>query len=302
MSKKKTLEEFKKEVYDIFKDEVEVLGEYINNNTKILVRFNCCGNEEYKMPTKLLAGQKCSKCRGKRISNSKRKTTTEYKKCLIQNGITYIEVIGEYKGKENKIRVLNKKCNHEYEANAGNILNGSGCPICHGMKDTEKFKKEIELKYPGEYEILGEYINNKTPILVKHKCGYEWKVIPKDLLRDIRCPKCIMSKGELYIHNYLVKNNIEFVPQFKFDDCIDKRPLPFDFMVKVNNEIRLIEFDGSQHFYKSRTMYNTERVKKHDEIKNKYCEDNNIKLLRIPYWWLRTDRILNELNKFVLNK
>ena len=54
MSKKKTLEEFKKEVYNIFKDEVEVLGEYINNNTKILVRFNCCGNEEYKMPTKLV--------------------------------------------------------------------------------------------------------------------------------------------------------------------------------------------------------------------------------------------------------
>ena len=111
-----------------------------------------------------------------------------------------------------------------------------------------------------------------------------------------------MSKGELYIYNYLIKNNIEFAPQFKFDDCRDKRPLPFDFMVKVNNEIRLIEFDGSQHFYKSRTMYNTERVKKHDEIKNKYCKDNNIKLLRIPYWWLRNDRILKELNKFVLNK
>ena len=118
MSKKKTLEEFKKEVYDIFNDEVEVLGEYINNNTKILVRFNCCGNEEYKRPTKLLAGQRCSKCMGKRIAKSKRKTTTEYKECLIQKGITYIEVIRKYTGINNKIRVLNKKCNHEYEANA----------------------------------------------------------------------------------------------------------------------------------------------------------------------------------------
>ena len=25
-------------------------------------------------------------------------------------------------------------------------------------------------------------------------------------------------------------------------------------------------------------------LKKRDEIKNKYCKDNNIPLLRIPYW------------------
>lgn len=31
-------------------------------------------------------------------------------------------------------------------------------------------------------------------------------------------------------------------------------------------------------------MENFKTVQYHDAIKNKYCEDNNIKLLRIPYW------------------
>ena len=30
--------------------------------------------------------------------------------------------------------------------------------------------------------------------------------------------------------------------------------------------------------------YNLEIVQKRDSIKTKYCKDNNIKLIRIPYW------------------
>lgn len=302
MSRKKTTEEFKKEVYKIFKNDVEVIGDYVNNHTKILVKFNCCGNEEYKLPTKLLVGQGCSKCVGKRISQSKTKTTEQYKKDLIAKGIDYIKVLGEYKGVKKDVFVLNRKCGHKYKANASNILNGSGCPICHGMKDTDKFTKQINLKYPGEYKVLGKYINNRTPIKVRHKCGYEWEVIPKDLMRDIRCPKCIMSKGELFINNYLSDNNIEFIPQYRFTECKDIQPLPFDFMIKINNEIKLIEFDGAQHFGDTISKYRTPKVKKHDNIKNEFCKKNNIKLLRIPYWWLRNDRIIKELDKFVLNK
>lgn len=51
----------------------------------------------------------------------------------------------------------------------------------------------------------------------------------------------------------------------------------------------IIEYDGIQHF-KPVYAYHIENpeaylelVKRHDEIKNKYCRDNNIKLIRIPY-------------------
>ena len=70
-------------------------------------------------------------------------------------------------------------------------------------------------------------------------------------------------------------------------------------MVDVDGEKRLIEFDGSQHFSESSWKRQNSQVKTNDEIKNNYCKEHNIKLLRIPYWWLRNDRIDRELKKFL---
>ena len=58
-------------------------------------------------------------------------------------------------------------------------------------------------------------------------------------------------------------------------------PLRFDFF--INNSL-LIEYDGEQHFF---PVYGEDAFKttiKHDDIKNKYTKENNIRLFRIPYW------------------
>ena len=41
-----------------------------------------------------------------------------------------------------------------------------------------------------------------------------------------------------------------------------------------------------------------EKIQYHDEIKNVYCQNNNIRLLRIPYW--KYDEINEELNKNII--
>ena len=297
MSKRKTKEEFVAELND---DNVEVLGEYISNNTKLLVRYKDCSHEDYKKPSKLLYGQRCSLCKGKTISKSKTKSKETFLQELSNAKIDYIDVLSEYTGVVTKIFVKNKKCGHEYYVKAGNLLyKESGCPICHGMKDTSKFESVIHDKYPGKYQIVGEYVNNRIPIRIKHICGYEWCVIPKDLMRAERCPKCMKSKGELFIEEYLTKLNLEFEPQYRFADCKDVLSLPFDFMVIVNGKQKLIEFDGIQHFQKTRSIYNTNKVFEHDRIKNDFCNKNNIPLLRIPYWYLRSDKIDKVLNEFL---
>ncbi len=48
----------------------------------------------------------------------------------------------------------------------------------------------------------------------------------------------------------------------------------------------LIEYDGRQHYIPIEPLGGEEELKKikqHDEIKNEYA-NNNITLLRIPYW------------------
>lgn len=104
-----------------------------------------------------------------------------------------------------------------------------------------------------------------------------------------KSPKCGLSSGELAINNILTSLGVLFETQYKFDDCVNPDTnvkLPFDFYLPDYNTC--IEFDGEQHFkYKNNHGWNTkenyEKTKHRDEIKNKYCLENDINLIRIPY-------------------
>ncbi|WP_048728725.1 hypothetical protein [Carnobacterium sp. 1290_CSPC] len=103
------------------------------------------------------------------------------------------------------------------------------------------------------------------------------------------CPRCFSSKGEKAVEEYLTSEAIEFIPQYRFDDCRNKNTLPFDFYLPKQNI--LIEYDGRQHFEvvtfggtEEEALINFENIQTNDKIKNKYSKKNNIKLIRIPYW------------------
>lgn len=99
---------------------------------------------------------------------------------------------------------------------------------------------------------------------------------------------CLISNGENLIRTLLVKMNINFIQQYKFEGCINPKTnaqLIFDFYLPDYN--CCIEYDGIQHFKYRDTGWNTEdnfkQTKYRDSIKNKYCIKNNIHLIRIPY-------------------
>ncbi len=79
--------------------------------------------------------------------------------------------------------------------------------------------------------------------------------------------------------------------------------LKFDFAVfgLKNNLVVLIEYDGEFHFEKQYSDDKFERVKIHDKFKNQYCKNNNIPLLRIPYWEFdNIEEILhNQLDNYI---
>lgn len=306
MTRRKTHLEFVNEINIAFDNQIQVLGTYYSSEGKILVRDIRCKHEwEANIKHLLYRKQGCPYCKGKRISESKIKNLENYKTALKNKGINYIEVVSGYENRKSHIEVRNTKCNHIYIAEASNILQGSGCPICHGFKNTEKFQNQLDDRYPKEFKVLGKYVNNKTPISVEHlKCGRNFMAHPKGLLKNGMCCYCDKSCGEKYITRYLEENNYKFTPQYKIDECRNIKPLPFDFKVDIKNKFVLIEFDGSQHFGSSRYWGKDEEyselIKLRDEIKTKFCEENNIPLLRIPYWWLRSDyKMKQALNKFL---
>lgn len=95
---------------------------------------------------------------------------------------------------------------------------------------------------------------------------------------------CLNSKGEEKIAKILSDNNISYESQKTFDDCRNPKTnacFRFDFFI---NNSYLIEYDGLQHFKDCRFGHSDlyER-QEHDRLKDEYCKEHNIPLIRIPY-------------------
>lgn len=96
--------------------------------------------------------------------------------------------------------------------------------------------------------------------------------------------KLKMSKGECVIKLILEELNIPFEQEKKFNDLKYKSYLRYDFYFEINDIKFAIEFDGAQHakpikYFGGEESFKLTQLK--DKIKNKYCEDNDIKLLRV---------------------
>lgn len=111
----------------------------------------------------------------------------------------------------------------------------------------------------------------------------------------------------MVISKFLLEKNIRFKTEYRFKDCKDKRPLPFDFCIFDNNDniLFLIEVNGKQH-YEPKFCSDPEvsqRIlelqQQHDLIKETYCLENNIDLLVIPYYELNNFKeiIIERLKK-----
>ena len=112
----------------------------------------------------------------------------------------------------------------------------------------------------------------------KTNCGCTRGVEPLSIEDSIKKYN-YKSKEEIKIHDILTENKIPFCHDKKFQDCIDRAYLPFDFFIKNSY---IVEYDGEQHF-KRTNFFNFDLTRKHDLMKNQYCFNNNIPLIRIPY-------------------
>ena len=115
---------------------------------------------------------------------------------------------------------------------------------------------------------------------------------------------CIKSKGELFVGQTLLKLGLTFEKEYKFQDLLSQRgnSLKFDFAVIDNNNILfLIEYDGIQHFT-TQGWNDEEHLKQNqynDELKNQYCKNNDIKLLRIKYTNNTYEKVYNQIIIFI---
>lgn len=185
-------------------------------------------------------------------------------------------------------------CGREHKATSNN-LNGGNVKSCGGQK----------CPYHRTYkDLTGQKFGHLTAMypttmkdgshmywMCKCDCGNpELKEVASNHLQrgSVQSCGCItISIGEQNIENLLIKNNIPYQTQITFSDLKNIKPLRYDFGIyekDSNKLIRLIEFDGIQHFEEQNYFtHSLEEIQKSDRIKNNYAKQHNIPLIRIPY-------------------
>lgn len=130
---------------------------------------------------------------------------------------------------------------------------------------------------------------NRRVYRCKCDCGRETTVSSICLTTNhtLSCG-CLLSYYNMYIDKLL--DSKEIYHKTEHTVYIDGHGYRFDFYLPEYN--LFIEYDGEHHFKPVNfggmsdedAEYNFILTQKRDKIKNKYCKDNNIHLLRIPYW------------------
>ena len=108
------------------------------------------------------------------------------------------------------------------------------------------------------------------------------------------------SRGEIKICDILDMAGLRYIEEYSFPDCKNKRVLRFDFCAERSDGKKvLIEVDGEQHFYVNTwaTKETLQETQKRDKIKDDYCREHGLILIRIPYWLYRHTTYLNILSQ-----
>ncbi len=279
-------EEFKKRIDRQYGEEMTLISKYERMSKLVEVKHNPCGHIFKKTAADVLAGCSCPKCKEEQTM-----TTDKFEQKVKEVTKGECVVLGEYINSKTKVKTKHLICNYVWEAPPAYFLYKHGtCPKCSGdiQLTTQDFIERVNKLTNGEYELLSEYQKSALKVKMKHKaCGTIFKITPSRFTHGGRCPKCSRSIGELRIDRFLNDKGIKNKPQFRFKDCRNIKPLPFDFAVFEKDQlICLIEYHGKQHYEPIDFFGGEENFKvrqKLDNIKENYCKRNNIPLIIIPY-------------------
>ena len=255
------------------------LVHYENSKKKIKIICRYHGVFEQTPNNHLSKNQDCPKCSEKYFEI---KTTDEVvSNFKNKHGDKYDYTKVNYKGNKIKVEIVCKEHGSFYQT-PNNHLKGQDCKKCKKMTTQDFINKSIKIhKKKYNYQFV-EYLNTRMKVKIFCYSHGIFEQNPYSHLDGVGCPTCQESKGERIIRNYLDKNGIKYNSQYVFEECISKKKLKFDFFLPEKNTC--IEYDGRQHFEPVKFyggIDNFEEQIKRDLIKNEYCIDNNIKLIRI---------------------
>lgn len=244
------------------------------------VIIHCSEHGQFEQtPVSHLQGSGCQKCARTDFTTSSFINMSEKVHSRIYD---YSET--NYEKQTIKVKII-CKLHGVFMQNPFHHLKGSGCPHCskNAKLSTVEFIHRAKEVHGNLYDYSkSKYINGSSPIKIKcNKHGMFLANYINHVHGKTGCPRCKNSKGENKILKLLESINVNYIREHTFADCKNIRKLKFDFYLPKYDTC--IEFDGQQHFSNRWSKILLRQIKRNDRIKNNYCKNNNIKLIRIKF-------------------
>lgn len=186
MRKKLTQQEVQNRIDEKQDGQYKVLEEYRGKDEPLLIRCLYCGLEWKCRPNTLFRSRI-----GKGCKHHVNLTEQMAKKRIQTASESKITMVGKYLGAKTPTTMRCQICGYEWKTEPFVIYQmGFGCPncSCKARKSTTEFKREVAEIVGDEYEVLGEYMTNRSKVLFRHNvCGTKFKMTPHAFLSGQRC-------------------------------------------------------------------------------------------------------------------
>lgn len=308
----KTIEDIRKYVESVSNCKLLTTNEYIGNKQKM--DFLCECGKVFTVAFNSFKAKKFKMCRScANVMANTQRLTLEYVKKKVGE-ISNCELLEK--------EYLNNSTKMKFRCGCGEIFYTSWSEFNRKTpNNTNRKCNKCTEQYTWNYNEVVEFVKNNsecellennyktlhTKMRFKCSCSEEFFATFREFRDRMkrRCNTCSKKRSsfEEHIVHILNKHNIKFVEQYTYDNCIGVKGVnrtPFDFYLPDYNT--LIEADGQQHFEIKfgRTEGEFLETQQNDSIKTKFCIDNNIPLIRIPYWKASKSEkiILERLSKY----
>ena len=289
-----TTEEFIKRAKEIHGDKYDYSEtNFVNWRTK--VKIICPEHGEFwkTAGNHLSCKQGCYKCFLK-----KRTCTLEEfiqkAKTVHNDKYDYSKV--EYINSQTKVKIICPE-HGEFWQKPNSHLMGQGCPHCSGSAPltVEGFVRKAKAVHGDKYDYsqIIQIKGNKTKLDIICPVHGIFKQSANAHLHGYGCPHCKTSYGEeqirkcceelgynIYEDFFMNYRGYSWMGYMHLDCCFPKLNIAF-------------EYDGQQHYRPvmwrgAGTPEQAEeafkKTQRRDALKNQLCEENGVKLVRIPYW------------------
>lgn len=207
-----------KDKIKIYEDKLEgkflIIDGFTNQKEKIRVKRVKCGHIIHRSLDELLKtnySDSCPECkRLDRLESLNTKLELKYNgRIIVLNGKE------KYKNNRSSLLFLDNRCNEKFISSFTDVLNSNNfkCPNCETNNNlTSSIKSEVYTKFKGEYLMLSDYIDSKTPIKFRHTtCNHIFSKTKHQFFNaKIPCTECSKKSRSLGIKKAQEKVNKKF--------------------------------------------------------------------------------------------